>query len=648
MKVFHLLMLLVLPLTSHASHCQIPTTHSQAQQITLPCVKANEQFSRLQLTQHGEKVWKSAGLEAINCEPVEDYCATLDNHFNLRVPVNINDTYFIFHLKPYPFPDSTHLYWQQHYHYQNNVNNHHTRLKTKVLTNEVAYIPPQCYTKTVDVQGKVHNPCFTCHQDSTVPNYTNGADLQQTYSFPEYALTNRWENLFKDRSQAVAAMSDETILAYIRTNNYTNAQQELVLAEKLRQVPAEYDFNNNGQWDGFMPDCYFNFDNQGFDRDNAGNYTGWRAFAYYPFPGTFWPANGSTDDVLIRLPSEFQQNEKGEFDLRVYQLNLAIVEALIKRQNVAISLTDEKFYKVDLDKDGQLATATHITYDWAPLQGKNMSYVGKAKQVLETGQQHLAGGLFPVGTEFLHSVRYIDLDGDTIKMAARMKELRYARKTSWRTYGQLQNAALNEIREKDAFPDRLKLVAGNMEQGVSNGLGWVLQGFIEDTEGDLRPQTYEEHVFCVGCHSTIGAITDGMFAFARKLPGEEAWYHWTQKGLKDLAEPRRRDGEYEYSFYLANNGAGDEFRANSEIVTRFFDEKGYIKQDEIVQLHQDISLLLWPSSARALLLNKAYRVIVQEQNFTQGRDAMVTPPDNVHQQLAADQSTNIEKPLTGF
>jgi len=490
-------------------------------------------------------------------------------------------------------------------------------LQSKALSNEAAYIPPQCYTKTIDSQNRVYNPCFTCHQDSTAPNYNNDADLQQSYAFPEYALINHWTNLFKDRSQEVAAISDAEILAYIRTDNYK------LLIDKL---------SNNAQWDGFVPDCYFNFDAEGFDRDTVGNYTGWRAFAYYPFPGTFWPTNGSTDDVLIRLSPEFQQNDSGEFDLQIYKLNLAIVEALIKRQDVAIFPVDERQYGVDLDKNGQLTTATKIVYDWAPLQRRYMSYVGKAKQ------KKLAAGLFPLGTEFLHSVRYIDIDKqNNIKMAARMKELRYARKASWRNYGQLEDLALDEIKEADDFPDRLDQIIGNMEHGVSNKHGWILQGFIENAQGDLRPQTYEEQVFCVGCHSTIGATTDGMFAYARKLPGETAWYHWNQKGLKNLPEP-----EYnEYSLYLEKNGAGDEFRANNEIIQAFFNQDGSLKPEMLNKLHNDISLLLWPSPARALQLNKAYRVIVQEQSFKQGRDATIIPPENVHRKVEEDQITGI-------
>jgi hypothetical protein len=278
-----------------------------------------------------------------------------------------------------------------------------------------------------------------------------------------------------------------------------------------------------------------------------------------------------------------------------------------------------------------------------------MSYVGQAKQDMAAGKQFLAAGLFPLGTEFLHSVRYIDKEGD-IKLAARMKELRYMRKASWRTYSQLEDFALHEIKEAHDFPDRLDLVIGNLEQGVSNKLGWILQGFIEDAQGDLRPQTYEEQVFCVGCHSTIGAITDGTFAFARKLPSsseKQGWYHWSQKGLKGLPEPRRSDGNYEYSFYLKHNGAGDEFRANEEVIKRFFNDDGSLKPDKITALHNDISLLLWPSRERALLLNKAYRVIVGEQSFKDGRDTIVTLPENVHREVEDEQSTGIETVLRG-
>ncbi|BAI68662.1 hypothetical protein [Hydrogenobacter thermophilus] len=46
-----------------------------------------------------------------------------------------------------------------------------------------AYIPPQCYTKTLDSDGTVHNPCYTCHTQGTPPNFWNDTDLQESYNF---------------------------------------------------------------------------------------------------------------------------------------------------------------------------------------------------------------------------------------------------------------------------------------------------------------------------------------------------------------------------------------------------------------------------------------------------------------------------------
>ena len=45
-------------------------------------------------------------------------------------------------------------------------------LKTTVLENRAAYIPPQCYTKTEDAQGVAHNPCQTCRITSYNVCYT--------------------------------------------------------------------------------------------------------------------------------------------------------------------------------------------------------------------------------------------------------------------------------------------------------------------------------------------------------------------------------------------------------------------------------------------------------------------------------------------
>jgi hypothetical protein len=514
-------------------------------------------------------------------------------------------------------------------------------LLTKNLVNEAAYIPSQCYTVTQEEAGGVYNPCYSCHENSITPNYINDSDLQESYDFPEYALKNNWINLFKDRSAQVASISDDEIMAYVKTDNYKNSEGGIILAEKLAEVPAEWDYDGDGKWDGYVPDCYFNFDTEGFDRAPDGSYTGWRAYGYAPFLGTFWPTNGSTDDVIIKLGDTFQRNSDGVFDLEVYKINLAVVEAMIKKQSVVIDPVDETKYNVDLDKDGTLGTASVVTYNWAPLESRYMYYVGEAYSLQNSGEIEIAAGLFPVGTEFLHSVRYIDITADDeIAIAPRMKELRYAKKRTWYSYSDLEMAAYEEVKEKHDFPDRLATFLGDIERGISNDEGWVYQGFIEDADGEMRPQTYEETVFCMGCHGGLGTTVDGVFTFGRKYDHshfQKGWFHWSQKGLKGIPEHQiEYDGKgakYEYSFYLEQNSAGDEFRGNEEVIAKFFNADGSLKADMLDALHDDISVLLLPSTQRAVTLNKAYRVIVSEQSFVYGRDASIVPSDNVYETI---------------
>jgi hypothetical protein len=155
-------------------------------------------------------------------------------------------------------------------------------------------------------------------------------------------------------------------------------------------------------------------------------------------------------------------------------------------------------------------------------------------------------------------------------------------------------------------------------------------------------------VYCVGCHGGIGATTDGVFSFARKLGGgasgrafRDGWFHWSQHDLRGLAEPRGRDGEYEYTRYLKENGAGDELRENKEVLARFFDEGGTLRPDAIARLHADLSTLLLPSAERALDLNRAYRAIVDEQSFVKGRDTVLAAAEHVYAQPPLGERTGI-------
>ncbi|NTW36743.1 MAG: hypothetical protein HGB17_11540, partial [Syntrophobacteraceae bacterium] len=484
-----------------------------------------------------------------------------------------------------------------------------------------------------------------------MPN--NTPPFQLEYDFAAEALKNPWSNLFKDRGALIAGIEDPRILEYVRRSNYADPQGKPLLANALERPPTEWDTDGDGRWEGYIPDCRFEFDAEGFDRDPAGGYTGWRAYAFYPFPSTYWPTNGSMADAIIRLPDGFR-TRNGQLDLTTYNTHLTILEAVIKRRDVSISETDEAAFGVDLDKDGKLGRATRIAFDWAPTEGSNMTYVGDALALQQEGTVHLAAGLFPEGTEFLSTLRYLDITAEgCVQMARRMKEVRHLRKRKWLTYAELETLAMNEIKEKNDFPDRLRLPMGDVERGLSNGKGWVAQGFIEGADGTLRPQTLEESFYCAGCHGGIGATTDSTFSFVRKLDAsapQGGWSHWSQHGIEGMNEPKvefRKAGvQYEYCFYLSYSVAGDELRANTELQERFFDAKGNLRPEMAERVHEDISILLLPSADRAMALNKAYKAIVEEQSFLQGRDTLVAKAANVHDEVKpADLVTKVPDPV---
>ena len=514
----------------------------------------------------------------------------------------------------------------------------------KIINTRGSYITSMCYTQTTDTStNHVFNPRYSCHTKGKIPNYYNDTNLQKEYNFPAEVMKNPFTNLFKDRSNQVKVQTDESILAYLRASNYFSQEGNITLDLEL---PKE--------WKGYRPDCFFNFDEEGFDQDNNANYTGWRAFRYYPFLGTFWPTNGSTDDVLIRLDTLFREDENNTFDKEVYRVNLAIVEALVKQKEIAFeSEVDEKFYSVDLNADGILSTALTVS-------PRVTSYVGLAKLYLKEEKVHLSQGLFPENTEFLHSVRYLDWDEtkDQISVSARMKELRYAKKYTWKSYGEIQRAAESELWEAlalDSSEAQIALFRGNYEEGLRNEIGWKYQGFIEDKTGSLRPQTHEETISCMGCHSHLGVTTDSTFAFARKFEGvhkgqnDYGWNHWGQKGLNSIKEPvveyLNYGKQYEYSFYLQNNHSGNEFRNNDEVQSKFFDDNGSVKQAMIDALHEDVTLLLFPSKTRAMELNKGYKVMVEEQSYIYGRDANVKAMQNVYKEIKEGQLTGIDNPI---
>ncbi|MEJ5172383.1 MAG: hypothetical protein WHT47_01585, partial [Hydrogenothermaceae bacterium] len=55
----------------------------------------------------------------------------------------------------------------------------------QTILNPGAYIPSMCYTKTEDEEGRIHNPCYSCHTAGKPPNYWSDTELQESYDFPE-------------------------------------------------------------------------------------------------------------------------------------------------------------------------------------------------------------------------------------------------------------------------------------------------------------------------------------------------------------------------------------------------------------------------------------------------------------------------------
>jgi hypothetical protein len=469
--------------------------------------------------------------------------------------------------------------------------------------NREATVPPQCYTRT---DGRA-NPCWVCHTASRHPNHRNDWDLQTRYAFSDAARTNRWANALREHPVA-PSVRDDVLLRYVREDNYT---------------PLRVALARRADYPGYRPDLdlHGGFDAEGFARDGSA----WRAVRYKPFPGAFWPTNGSTDDVMIRLPARFRRDEEGVERRAVYQLNLALVEAALTSDPAApldraVEPVSEVVAGVDLDGDGSIrGTITRI-------RTLPPRYVGGASAVA------LVRGRYPEGTEFLHTVRYLDPDASG-GASVRLKELRYGRKVMFVDDGGLLHAYEEDQEERER--GRPPQYAGSGLVGYRNAFGWQWQGFIEDARGRLRAQTDEEHQPCMGCHTSLGVTADQTFAFARKVPGADGWRPQDLRGQRDV--PLVGHDAPEVLTYFRRALAGDELRANREMLTRYF--RGDAVDEGAVRAAPDLFTLLYPSRARALDLNRAYLGIVRAQSFYAGRDVALAPP--AMHRVVTDEDTGL-------
>lgn len=466
--------------------------------------------------------------------------------------------------------------------------------------NAEAPIPPQCYTRT---EGQF-NPCYVCHQNQREgrENTMNDGSLQLAYAFSDVGMTNHWANLFEDRSKDVSEISDAEIDQWVSTDNYSE------LAARLKKTDFE----------GWIPDLNnlhlgaAAFDEFGFAKDGSH----WVAFNYKPLPSTFWPTNGSTDDVMIRLDSAFRTNSQGEYSADIYRANLAILEARIKGlDTIAVLPINEERIQQDLNRDKKLGIISRIT--------DTSQYVGKA------AKRFVNQAIYPAGTEFLHTVRYLGISEDgTIGPSTRMKEVRYMRK--WKEFGPQTYARQYELENFGKEQGRLPRYILLGDKGLDNGFGWSISGFIEGVNGQLRTLTYEENLACMGCHSSVGATIDKTFSFPRKVDGAAGWKYINLKGMPDAPNMGELDGEI--ATYLRRVGGGGEFRNNAEMFARWFEPNGRVSDKKLAKA-KDVYDLITPSVERARELNKAYRTIVANQDYIYGRDAVVTPPKNVYEHI---------------
>ncbi|MCI4661630.1 MAG: hypothetical protein MRY63_07410 [Neomegalonema sp.] len=257
-------------------------------------------------------------------------------------------------------------------------------------------------------------------------------------------------------------------------------------------------------WEGFLPDIRdyelgeAAFDHHGLARDGSG----WLAYSAHPHPSTS-AYDAATTQNFVRLPYQFRLSALGEPSRETYFANLALLRMAISGEDfVGTPPMDEEAFGLDLDRDRQLLVALSI--------GRRSQYLGGAASF----PVHV--GRYPIGTEFMQILSYAPESGE---MPPRVREIRYAVKES---------PAPPRSEHVDEGPARLPLPTA--ERGFDNGAGWRLQGFIEDAQGALRPQTAEELASCAGCHGGLApsAGADGpadgpidtIWSFQRMLDGQ--------------------------------------------------------------------------------------------------------------------------------
>jgi len=534
-----------------------------------------------------------------------------------------------------------------------------------LFENPYANIPAQCYIET---SHGTQNACLFCHSNAPARQGLGntlaqaGADssvgnLQLHYAFsPSDRFTkspniNPWENILFPQS-IDRAMRKQNIrshkwdmASYIKEDNWTPAYKNKqgvptqsnsgIKDDAFRLFPALNPLSLPADKDGFVRTM---IQKESLFRDTKGFNTGWRSINFMPY-GIFSPHTGSVSAVYIRLKTLFMQNTHGVYTLDIYNKNLQLLEKAIQ--------------------DRLSPNETH--------------YLGKAKHIA------IDKGLFPLGTEFVHPLHYVDTKAKRFKglRANRIKELRYSYK-----YKMFYPTEVTH-KEEDA-----PLYYQEEESWIDNGAGWYLSAFIEDSQGRLRGQTPEELLQCVGCHSSTygfepaqftsgtGNTIDTVWSFSRKFSEELGWKEMdymgykknpfalnnTTSGIAQRGDPINRETKIGEFRYFLNHVVGASLYGNmpksmedylkktiqktkgySEdfpvlnfssvhslkhtqtlrlaLMREFTAKKDYLDMNGFIQ-----APLLYPTRDEALEKAKGYRKIVATQRFKQGKEYFKTTP----------------------
>ncbi|MFC2163362.1 hypothetical protein ACFLT2_00020 [Acidobacteriota bacterium] len=484
--------------------------------------------------------------------------------------------------------------------------------------NEDPAIPAQCWVET---GYGTQNACQYCHTNYLAENRHGNAlalaEDQILYSFPSPNLNRvNWKNIIHpeeilarlaEEELAVPRAGDPENLDYVRTDNWREAFRK---ARRNRDDSWNNLANTSSDFQLFPalnPDDLFPFvdedktsggqhgfiDEDGFIWSKESQITGWRAINFFPY-AIFTPLTGSVSGIYIRLSKEFM-TEDGNPDLEIYKKNLDLLERNIKN------------LKID---------STH--------------YYGDAKEV------EVRKGFYPVGTEFAHPLHYVDLnaDGDVgLRLdglnrneepdyefpgtrSKRVKEIRYMYK--WK------DVRLEDIGD-DGEGDSAFLIGNKTRGWIDNSDGWILAAYIENREGDLRPQTTEELMQCLGCHSSVGNTIDAVWSFQRKLPREPGWGEMDygrynkrspeKTWLQDYFKATENMGELEY-FYFTVVGSDLFGVMPKEIMSELMEyAREYDLRERLELLHplsdifNDDQLKRWGKKGRQSILMDRARIM---------------------------------------